>query len=145
MIRTNSLAAYRQIQAKGMLSPKRWDIYKILFNHGPLTYNEVFRKMQDYTTIASANIGARLNEMREMGCADERGNKTCSITGATAAVWDVTGKVPRKLTKDLKPTRKELEHRIKRAEMFFTMVNDVFGEHPAWIKLLKGGGFNIQI
>lgn len=109
MTRRTSIAAYHEIEFAGLLSKKRFEIYKILYKYGPLTYNEVFKKIvQRDSVIASANVGARLNEMREMGVVEEAGERLCSITGMNVILWDVTDKLPTPLVKSKEPTRTDL-------------------------------------
>lgn len=103
-VRETSIEAFRRIEADGLLSPRRWAIYCTLFADGPMTANEIFRKLMGSTSITQSNIHARLGEMREMGCVKEMGTRACLITGNTAIVWDVTAKIPEKLSKERRDT-----------------------------------------
>lgn len=100
MVRKTSIEVYRRIVSEGLLSKRRLDIYSVLFHEGPLTANEVFKRLLGKSNINSANTGARLFELREMGAAEETGTRKCSVTGNNVIVWDVTGKLPKKPPKE---------------------------------------------
>jgi hypothetical protein len=97
--RKTSIDAYNEIESKGLLSERRWLIYKMLFKHGPLTCNEVFQKLRGETTFNNPNIHARLNELRESGCIAEIGTRVCSVTKVNVLLWDVTERLPGKVVK----------------------------------------------
>lgn len=122
MIRHTSKEAYRTIKENGLLSEKRLQIYEILYNHGPLTYNEIFKILQGHSNIASANIGARLNEMKKMGCIIECGIKSCSVTGMNVILWDVTDKLPRKKIEEKLPTKNAVINKL--CELLETAAKD---------------------
>lgn len=95
MIRQTSIEVYREIEASGILSHRRWEVYSALYKNGPLTRNEIapFVNIPGY----HSNISARLTELREMGIVMEVGEKLCSMTGNSIILWDVTDQLPRKL------------------------------------------------
>jgi len=104
-IRQTSIDCYRQIEAEGLLSKRRWEIYNILYHHGPMSSNETF----DYSKLKGVdgyrhNANARMTELRDLGVVMEIGTKVCSKTGRTVIEWDVTDLLPKKL---IKPTKKE--------------------------------------
>jgi hypothetical protein len=113
MTRSTSIAVYRQIESEGLLSPVRWDVYKTLFHHGPLTQMETCRLIkgirQDRTYMP------RFAELIRMGVLQEIGEKQCSITGRIVILWDVTNQLPRKLTKIVRKTRKQIEKELDTA------------------------------
>ena len=84
-----------------------------------------------------SHVSARLCELRDMGCVQELGERPCGVTGHNVILWDVTDTLSNKLDKELRPTRKELETRLRRADLFFRMAQAVFGTDPKWIKLLQ--------
>lgn len=111
MTRRTSIAIYREIEDNGLLSARRWQIYQILFKHGPLTANEAFQYLAreiGHGFRFDSNTRARFTELRECGAAYEVGEKVCSVTGVNTILWDVTDKLPRKVEKDHSPTRVEL-------------------------------------
>jgi len=104
-IRQTSIDCYRQIQAEGLLSKRRWEIYNILYHHGPMSSNETF----DYSQLKGVdgyrhNANARMTELRDLGVVMELGTKVCSKTGRTVIEWDVTDRLPKRL---IKPTKKD--------------------------------------
>lgn len=106
MIRKTSIEAYKEIQSSGLLSKRRWQVYDILFQHGPLTRGEVDKKFREMFGHGQnySNVSARLNELRECNVAEEIGTRKCPITNMNVILWDVTGKLPKKLSRP---------HRIK--------------------------------
>ncbi len=97
--RRTSIEAYHAIKEGGLLSYRRMQIYEVLYEHGPLTANEIFRMIIGKSSINQANVPARLNEMREMGCVEELGEKQCSVTNNNVILWDVTGRIPIRIEK----------------------------------------------
>jgi len=118
MIRQTSIQAYREIEARGLLSKVRWLVYAHLYTHGPLTGSEL------NTQMGGVGYHKRLSELERLGVATTVGRKTCSITRRECELWDVTaylptGSIPSSSTK---PSRQEFgqamaELRIVHAEM----------------------------
>lgn len=102
MARRTSIEIYHKIESNGLLSKKRWEIYRILFKHGPLTSNEVFQFSDAKGFDHRHNTNARMSELRTMGVAEEVGEKICTVTGVNVLLWDVTDKLPRKIMKSKK-------------------------------------------
>lgn len=101
--RETSVAVYKKIKEEGLLSRKRFEIYEILFQSGPLTASQIAKRMKGFKSEAvGANVHARLGELRETGCIQELKSVCCPVTGNTVLNWDVTAKLPKKL---VKPTR----------------------------------------
>ncbi len=103
MIRQTSRDAYNEIKTNGLLSERRWQVYSLLYEHGPLTGSEMALKFKaKYGILApnQANMLARVGELREMGVAREVSeHHICPITGHRVILWDVTDKLPKKRTK----------------------------------------------
>ena len=100
MIRQTSIEAYNTIKENGLLSKRRWEVYDILFHHGPLTAHEVVqvaRKQYPYANQTSFN--ARLSELKKEGVAIEVGSKTNEVSGVSNYLWDVTSGLPIKYDK----------------------------------------------
>ncbi len=108
MIRQTSIEAYNTIKDNGLLSERRWQVYNVLFHHGPLTATQIASKIPG---IKSASVGnnshARLGELRQMGCVVETGYVECPLSGMTVIRWDVTDKVPVKFER---PSRVKCTH-----------------------------------
>lgn len=112
MVRETSIEAYNTIRDQGMLSRRRWQTYDGLYKHGPCTGNELIKKIINedsgyHAFRTQTNILTRLGELRDMGCVKELGETTCSITKMKVILWDVTGVLPKKLTREIKETTKE--------------------------------------
>lgn len=91
--RQTSIEAYRNIKEKGLLSRRRFEVYSYVFNHGPISANEMCRDMlRQGLTFSSYN--ARFSELRDIGVLQEVGFKTDEITNQKVIVWDVTSALP---------------------------------------------------
>lgn len=111
MVRETSSDCYNQIKEEGLLSKRRWEVYDILFKHGPMTSNETF----DYSKLNGVdgyrhNANARMTELRDCGVVKEIGTRQCSKTGRNVILWDVTARLPTKRKRSSSSTKK---HRIK--------------------------------
>jgi DNA-binding transcriptional regulator GbsR (MarR family) len=94
------------MQDEGLLSKKRWEVYKALYASGPCTAGELFSKSSG---LVKGSVCARLTELREQGVVKEIGLKKCSFTGNSVILWDVTNQLPIKYKKDQNTlTRKHL-------------------------------------
>lgn len=84
MVRDTSIEVYHRIEAEGLLSERRWQVYNILFHNGPLTSSELFEIFKEkYKTPFryNANVHSRLNELEKLGLAKEVGEKHCKTVG----------------------------------------------------------------
>lgn len=103
MTRKTSIEAYNTIKENGLLSKRRLEVYEALFEFGPCTGGELFRKANaKQKNIPNANIVTRLGELRRVGVVAEVGERKCAATGMNVIVWDVTDKLPLKLEKPIK-------------------------------------------
>ena len=109
MARLTSIRVYREIERNGLLSRRRWEVYKILFEHGPLTAIEVISRSGSLGGIRNG-MGSRLSELRSVGAVYEVGTRRCSVTGHNVILWDVTDRLPLKAKPvALRKSRKKLE------------------------------------
>lgn len=98
MVRQTSINTFNKIKSEGLLPIRRWQVYDILYNHGPATGNELlihFRKKYGTLYGNSPVVTSRLGELRDMGVAQELGTKICSITKQKVIEWDVTDSLPK--------------------------------------------------
>lgn len=95
-MRKTSVLVYNQIKEEGTLSKRRWETYDALFRSGPMTINETL-KCLPYSQHKS--ISPRFAELRDMGAIEEVGERECFVTGRVCILWDVSGKLPKKLVK----------------------------------------------
>ena len=107
-VRETSLKVWQQINDEGLLPPVRLKIYNIIYEHGPMTANQIGQHMRA-PAHADRNIHARLVELREQENIKELGNVDCPVSGRNILLWDVTDNLPRPLKKEeIPPTRPEL-------------------------------------
>ena len=85
-IRQTSIDCYHEIKANGLLSKRRLEVYEALLKHAPCTSSEAIIN----TGWSLHAVSSRFTELRNMGCIIERGTKTCSISGMTRIVWDIS-------------------------------------------------------
>lgn len=128
MVRETSKDSYKQITNDGLLGGKQLEIYSYLYEHGPLTGNEIFKGLKSISWINQANIPARLFELKQFGVVKETGKRLCNVTGKKVLEFDVTTELPDK--SNLSINNKE---RINRLEKAFKMVkgfapNDVLNK-----------------
>lgn len=97
MVRKTSIAVFRQIEAEGLLSKRRFQAYKVLFDMGPLTAMEVSHAAR------IPGLWKRCSELKEMGVVEEVGERTCKVTGRLAYLLDVNENKPVKKVKTQKP------------------------------------------
>lgn len=102
MTRDTSIAVYQQIEAEGLLSRMRWEVYHALFYHGPATAGELVK----HCHCRHAAVNARLTELRQMGVARETSERECRETGRTVIEFDVTAHLPSDYTPP--PSKREL-------------------------------------
>lgn len=98
--RQTSIEVYRQIEAEGLLSRMRLEVYSALFRIGPATAAEIARELLKGGASphggrgGPGNVGARLVELCELGVAQEVGERVCQVTGRNVLLWDVTNNLP---------------------------------------------------
>lgn len=130
MTRQTSIEAYRAIEESGLLSKRRWEVYRHVWHHGPLTQNEAARILTPGNV--SGTISGRFSELKEMGLLIEVGKKNDPITGKSNYLWDATDRrVPIiKEKKTQEPTYKDIIESLCRlvehAPKWVT--------HPAWVE-----------
>jgi hypothetical protein len=102
-VRHTSIDAYNAIQANGILTGLRWEVYDLLYKHGPLTQGEVAQRSSRKHNPHS--ISPRFAELERAGAIRVVGTRRCVVTFVQCHVWDVTSDVPvviKKTTKKLK-------------------------------------------
>lgn len=125
-VRETSIEAYQKILKEGLLSPRRWEIYATVFNHGPMTSAEAFMKLSNNNnTKVLTQSRARFTELREMGLLQELETVICSITKNRVIQWDVTSNLPTKIIKPETKTEK-IEAITIELEKTHLLVTDIF-------------------
>ena len=108
MTRETSIAVYHQIQEEGLLTGRRNQVYKCLHEHGPMTQNETYVKL-NVPNLQQSSIMPRFAELKDLGVITDIGKKVCTVTGRTVLEWKVTGELP---VKKPKATFKEQKEEI---------------------------------
>ncbi len=102
--RETSIEVYRRIEAEGLLSDRRWEVYSQLYQYGPATAAELAEKFPPSRggRGLAGNVHARLGELRDRGVVVEMGPRMYRITGNRVIVYDVTAKLPSEATMSAK-------------------------------------------
>ena len=113
MTRSTSREALAYIESSGILGKRRTQAYRFLFDHGPMTANELSQHAGNLS-----GLWKRLSELRSMGMVREMGERKCAITGRQAILWDVTEKLPAGSysAPTKKPPLSELRDRVEQLE-----------------------------
>ena len=119
-VRATSIATYHRIEAEGLLSRKRFEIYSILARAlEPMTANEIGEKMVGEHKAKGKNVHARLYELIRMGVVVEMGTRHCHETGNRVIIYETTDKMPVKFEKplsELEKTKLQLAKALKVVE-----------------------------
>jgi hypothetical protein len=112
MTRETSAEAYAYLVSSGALARAQAAVYSALYLHGPLTRNELDRRLAG-PGQPNPTFSRRLADMERMGVIRRVGVRPCAITGRNADAWDVTSQVvPAKLEKS-KPLRVLFEQALQ--------------------------------
>lgn len=95
----NSRAAFESITASGILSARRLETYRGLFEHGPMTARELD------SLLGRTGLWKRCSELEAVGLVRAVETRLCKVTGQAATVWDVTSAAAPK------PVRKHTDKR----------------------------------
>lgn len=101
-MRQTSIDAYHQIKEDGLLSRRKWQVYDVIYNHGPITAGEVWSKFFKKLNISQNSTNPRVSELEELGVIRDVGIRECTITGKRCSTWVATKNLPVKLTKEEK-------------------------------------------
>lgn len=109
-MRNTSIDSYIQIKNNSLLSEKRFQVYDLLYRHGPATAGELFQIIQKNT------INSRLSELQALGVVSQVGDKVCNFTGKLSTLWDVTSDLP-KGSADLLKLQENHNVKLSRAQL----------------------------
>lgn len=124
MTRTTSAKAYREETENGNITKRQREVFDWLKIHGPATGRQI--------SEAIPGGWKRLAELKTKGYVTESGKVTDCLTGKTAIVWDFCHPDYLLLhTPARKPTRKQLEERLKAAEMALERKQRALDAYPA--------------
>lgn len=123
MIRETSIEVYHQIKQEGLLSRRRWEVYEVIFNQGPMSIGMVCTELAR-RGIDSRSISPRFAELRDMELIKEVRTDICKSTGREVIFWDVTSNLPKEFKREKKATYKELELKITQLEAEIRYLKD---------------------
>jgi hypothetical protein len=101
MVRKTSIEVFKQIEAEGLLSKLRFDVYSALFEFGPCTALELYDRCFSKTS-RDHSITPRFSELERLGVIQPLKERSCNVSGRNVMVWDVTDRLPLKLDKPKK-------------------------------------------
>ena len=87
---SNSAQAYHKIKDEGLLTERRFQVYESLYAHGPMTRNEVARKVGQLPSAVSA----RLSELVDRQVVSKVDDVACPLSGHTVALYNITENLP---------------------------------------------------
>lgn len=140
MTRRTSAATYRQIEAEGLLSRQRWQVYSLLYDKGPATARELAEALRAATpSIRDARcvVTRRLPELRDMGVVVELPTRECRVSGREAIVWDVTDALPTPLPDKPKLSKADKHAALVALRRYWTSVLLTTDERKAIERLGK--------
>lgn len=94
-MRQTSLEAYRLAESSGLLSKRRLEVFKDICENGPCSMNSTWRRIAPNS--ANGSITTRFSELERMELIVQVGLELDKHSGMKVALWDVTGKSPKKL------------------------------------------------
>jgi len=95
MSKSTQRIAYLTIKDSELLSQRRFEVYEALYENGPSTTGEIWKKFFKRRGISQNSVNPRLSELVKCGVVEEAGKKECSVTGFTCTVWQVNDKLPK--------------------------------------------------
>lgn len=94
------------IKENGLLSERRWQVYDVLYQNGPLTANQLvqmfIKKYPHYRLTNTGSLATRLSELRDCDVVQEIAEIRCPVSSYMAILWDVTTNLPMKKEKKKK-------------------------------------------
>lgn len=136
-VRDTSIAAYNRIKDNNLLSKLRFEVYHVLFYHGPLTQGELWSRY--FSDRQRHSIGPRFKELLDRTVIECVSERPCGLTGVLSMVWDVTSNLPRELKRsDSPPTRNEmivaLHKQLREITDYLDLQNAKIATHwQAWV------------
>ena len=112
MIRNTSIETYKQIQNEGLLSKRRFQVYNVLYNNGPLTGAQVAVRVKKLygSWGQSETIRNRITELRDAGVVTELNEVICPVSGRKVILWATNNNLPSKAIKKHLTKNEIIEH-----------------------------------
>jgi hypothetical protein len=90
MVRQTSIDAYNAIKASGKLTELQWQVYEVIFTHGPVTQGECWDKY--FKEHQRHDVCPRFAELKRLGViTDSFEKRECEFSGRKCVVWGITG------------------------------------------------------
>ena len=93
-MRRTSKMAYDYIKETKKLPNRQWQVYDVLYHHGPLTAGEIWKNHLAALGAQLNSVSPRTAELERRGAIEAIGERECSVTGYVCALWDVTPDIP---------------------------------------------------
>lgn len=97
-MRQTSLDAYHAIKNSGALGRLQTKVYEYVFENGPVSMMQTNIDLNQ-DKYSNGSYTSRFAELRKADVIHEVGKHVCPHTGKTVTLWDVTGRLPKILTK----------------------------------------------
>ena len=109
--RQTSIDCYNQIKSEGLLSKRRLQVYEILLENGCLTGTEIsiLFKQKHFSSNHSEGIRNRITELFDRDVVYEKGIVECKTTGRKVIQWDLTDRLPIKITSSNKTKKQKID------------------------------------
>lgn len=98
MIQHTSIDAYHKIEADGLLSRRRWEVYDYIFKLQPCSIGDILAGLARQGQNTGTYSG-RISELLALGVIEPWGEKVDHRTGHSVILWHTTGNLPGALPK----------------------------------------------
>ena len=134
-----SKKTYTKVMESGLLSKRRKEVYKILYDHGALTGSEVskiWRKENNYRGT-SETVRNRITELMKMEVVKVVGLRLDPYSKQEVSVFSTNNKLPKKLPKKESKSAKKAKV-LSRLEGMLRL-NELYNkEDPYWRESITG-------
>lgn len=142
-VRQTSKEAYASLKESGVLGERTWQVYEALFNHGPMTQTECWKRFEPFG-IGLQSITPRFAWLHRKGLVqyllDDFGlplKRPCKFSGMKCMVWDVTD---RSTPMDVKQPSSRLARATERIRLLEKQVEAVTAERDEALRKLARWG-----
>ena len=100
--RETSILAFQAIKDNGLLSERRFQVYQIIFEHGPVNCRQIIEIASRGNVTNTGAFSGRLSELERLGVIESHSVGPCPITGHETIFWVTTDQMPAKFEKEIK-------------------------------------------
>jgi hypothetical protein len=104
---------FYRIKSEGLLSKLKWSVYEVIYKHGPITANEVWKFHLSH--LQQRSVTPRTSELEELGVICEIIRRDCQVTGNNCVAWETTDNLPKNLKREL-TYLEELKNTLRKQE-----------------------------